>query len=112
MKMSLPKICLIMICLTLLSSCALRSAPVVTMGSYLEVQNGETREQILAAFGPPVTIELKDDGTEIFTYIERISMEEEIIEARYYYFYIKDGVVVGKVLRVEERPQALDADQI
>jgi len=82
------------------------------MGSYLQVQDGETREQILRSFGPPVTIELKDDGTEIFTYIERISLNEEIIEARYYYFYIKDGVVIGKVLRVQERPQALDADQI
>lgn len=112
MKMSLPKICTIFILSFGLFGCALRSGPVVTMGSYLQVQDGETREQILKAFGPPITIELKDDGTEIFTYIERISLEEEIIEARYYYFYIKDGVVVGKVLRVQERPQALDADQI
>ncbi len=112
MKMSFLKLCMGIFCLALLSGCALRSSPVVTMGSYLQVQDGETREQILQAFGPPVSIELKDDGTEIFTYIERISLEDEIIEARYYYFYIKNGIVVGKVLRVEERPQALDADQI
>ena len=94
------------------ASCATRSAQVVTMDSYLKVENGETREDILQKFGEPVSIEMKDNGLEIFTYIERFSINQQIIEARYYYFYIKDGKVVGKIANVVDRPQTINSDQL
>ena len=81
------------------------------MKTYLPVENGETREQILEKFGEPVSITLRDDGVEIFKYIERFSLYGEVVEARAYYFYIKDGIVIGKIAQVQDRPDAMDADQ-
>lgn len=94
------------------TSCATRPGKVVTMKSYLQVENGETREQILKDFGEPFSIELKEDGTEIFTYIERFFWKDEVIDSRFYYFYIKNGKVVGKVATSEPQTQSIDSDGI
>jgi outer membrane protein assembly factor BamE (lipoprotein component of BamABCDE complex) len=92
------------------AGCATQSGRVITMDSYLEVHNGETRAEILSQFGEPLSIELKDDGTEIFTYIERFSMNGKVVEARYYYFYIKGDKVVGKIANTVDRPQSINSD--
>ena len=94
------------------AGCATQSGRVITMNSYLDVHNGESRQDVLDQFGEPVSIELKDDGTEIFTYIERFSMNGEVVEARYYYFYIKNDKVVGKVVNTEDRPQSINSDEL
>ena len=112
MKMSFLKYLLLVGVVCCFGACATRSGKVVTMDSYLQVENGETREQILQQFGEPVSIEMNDEGVEIFTYIERFSMNNQVVEARSYYFYIKDGVVVGKIANVVDRPQVLDSDNL
>lgn len=112
MKISLLKFLCLILPFFMNMSCATRSAKVVTMNSYLQVKNGETREDILKKFGEPVTIEMNDSGVEIFTYIERFELQQQVVEARYYYFYIKDGKVIGKVANVVNRPQTINSDQM
>jgi outer membrane protein assembly factor BamE (lipoprotein component of BamABCDE complex) len=92
-------------------SCDTKSSQIITMKTYLPVENGETREEILKKFGEPVSIILRDDGVEIFKYIERFSLYGEVVESRAYYFYIKDGKVIGKIAQIQDRPDAMDADQ-
>ncbi|MCH9811251.1 hypothetical protein K0U07_00635 [bacterium] len=93
-------------------SCATRSAKVITMKSYLQVENGETREQVLQQFGEPFSIEMNDSGVEVFTYIERFFMNGEVYDSRYYYFYIKDGKVIGKVATSEPAPLQINSDDL
>ena len=93
-------------------SCATRSSKVITMESYLQVETGETREEILRQFGEPFTIEMNDRGVEVFTYIERFFMNGEVYDSRYYYFYIKDGKVVGKVATNEPAPLQINSDEL
>ncbi|MCH9617258.1 MAG: hypothetical protein SP4CHLAM5_07820 [Chlamydiia bacterium] len=110
MKTSLLKFFVFLLTASCFVACATQPGKVITMDSYLQVENGETREDILREFGEPLTIELKDDGTEIFTYIERFFMNGKVIEAHYYYFYIKGGKVVGKLVKTEDRPQSINSD--
>ncbi len=110
MKTSVPKLFLLVV-MCMFVSCATRSGRVVTMDSYLEVNNGETREGLIQKFGEPISIEVNTDGTEIFTYFERLSLNGYVMKSTTYYFILRDGVVVGKSAVVEDRPQAIDADE-
>jgi outer membrane protein assembly factor BamE (lipoprotein component of BamABCDE complex) len=107
---TLKILCIGVLCL--FSACATRSGRVVTMNTYLEVNNGETRDQLLQKFGEPVSIEVSTDGTEIFTYIERLSLNGEVMKSTTYYFILKNGVVVEKTAKVVDRTQSIDSNQM
>lgn len=112
MKISLVKYYVLLLAIFAFTGCATRPGRVITMNSYLEVHNGETRDQILRQFGEPFAIELKDDGMEILTYIERFTMDGKVVQARYYYFYIKGDKVVGKIVNTVDRPLSIDSDDL
>ena len=82
------------------------------MNSYLQVQEGKTRQDVLKEFGEPVSIEVNDEGMETFTYIEYFSLDERVVQARYYYFYFKNDKLIGKAVQIKDRPQSIDSDQL
>ena len=84
----------------------------MTMDSYLEVNTGESREELIQKFGEPASIEVNTDGTEIFTYSERLTMNGHVMKFTTYYFILKDGKVVQKSAKVEDRPQTINSDQM
>lgn len=110
MKTSSVKALLVLLVLCF-GACTTRTTKVPTMDSYLEVEEGDTREDVLRKFGSPVSITVEGDGTEIYKYIERFSLNGEVIESRTYLFYIKDGKVVGKIANTVHRPQVIDSDK-
>lgn len=99
---------LILLC----AGCATYSSYIVTMDSYLQVETGETREELIQKFGEPVSIEAHTDGTEIYTYIERLTMNGEVMKSTTYCFTIKEGKVVDKSAKVVDRTQSVDSNQM
>lgn len=108
--MKISHLSLLFLCL--FSSCATRSSPVITMETYLEVQRGETREDILREFGEPMTIEMNSEGIETFIYVERFFLNQEVQEERHYYIYFKNDKVIGKAYKTGVRPQIIDSDML
>ena len=94
------------------SQCTTKSTNVITMDCYLATENGQTRQELIDEFGSPYSITLDDSGTETFTYIERLYMNNVTVEIRYYYFYIKDDKVIGKMVKIVDRPSTMDAEQL
>lgn len=93
-----------------LSACSLQKGPVMTVEGYQNIQIGMSEETLVKTFGPPHSTSHRDSGVVIYEYIERFEMvmegqtEQSIIEMRRYYFFIKDGIVVSKHMRLYDRP--------
>jgi hypothetical protein len=107
MKISVPKI--LSLVFLLFAGCSNYNSRVATMNGYLQVENGETRQQVIEEFGQPASIEVHDDGLEVLKYIEQLSINGEVVEVRYYYFYIRNGKVTGKLANIVDRPSQIDS---
>lgn len=107
MKKSLLKLAL----LISLCGCTIQKSKVVTMPQYLKVQKGETKQDIIEKFGEPKSIEVRDDGVEVYFYMEQLRINGQVVEMRHYYFYIKDDVVIRKYLQVTTKPSEFTSDQ-
>jgi hypothetical protein len=85
--------------LLLLAACA--SGPsVVTMNAFYDIPVGATKNEVIAKAGDPTAIEKKDDGSEEYQYVERMTAGARLLQERHYIITLKDGVVVSK--RVEQ----------
>ena len=82
------------------------------MDSYLEIQEGVTREKIMQEFGEPASMEMSTDGIETLIYIERFYLNQQVLTVKYYYFHFKDGRLVGKEVKVIDRPQRINSDEL
>ena len=69
---------------------------IVTMEEYSEIEVGMTKEELLKQLGPPYSIQKLTHNQEEYEYIERISVDEYVVEERHYFFLIKDGKVYSK----------------
>lgn len=90
-----------------LSACSFDKQPIVTIEGYQETQIGMSEEALIQKFGPPHSITHRDSGVVIYEYVERFQMdqtEDSIVEIRRYYFFIQDGQVVSKHMRLYDRP--------
>lgn len=100
----------------ILSACSFNKQPVVTIEGYQETQIGTSEETLLKAFGPPHSITHRESGVIIYEYIERFRLDDQIdqslVEVRRYYFFIKDGIVVSKHMRLYDRPGYEPMDQL
>jgi hypothetical protein len=92
--------------------CDTKHSNVVSMDCYLEVQEGTTRQKIMQEFGEPASMEMSTDGIETLTYIERFFLNQQVIQVKYYYFHFKDGHLVGKEVKIVDRPQSINSDEL
>ncbi len=87
--------------------CARQQKPTMTLDTFQETHVGMSEELLVKTYGPPFNTYYKDNGIVVYEYIERFSMgsaEMRVVEARRYYFYIKDGKVVSKQMSVKNQP--------
>ena len=79
----------------------------MTMESYQCIQIGASEEALAKEYGKPHSITYLDTGTIVYEYVERFQIgqtQNSIVEIRRYFFYIKDGKVVSKYVRLYDRP--------
>ena len=77
------------------------------MEAYHSTHIGISEEVLVKTYGQPQNIFHQDSGVIIYEYIERFQMgmtEKSIVEIRRYYFYIKDGKVSSKQVRIFNQP--------
>ena len=98
---------LLVVLVLVAASCALNKSPIMTMDKYRGIEVGMTEGQFIEKNGHPHSIISRDDGTIIFEYVERFSLgsgRSTIVEIRRYYFYVKDGKIVGKQVKIINPP--------
>ena len=78
-----------------LTACA-SGSKVLTMDSYYDIPIGATQEEVVAKAGDPWKITHKEDGTEEYLYVERMSAGARLLQERRYIITIKNGTVVSK----------------
>lgn len=89
MKYLLPMFFLI------LAACA--SGPsALSRAAYADISIGSTREEVIAEVGKPIHVTKKDDGSEEFEYVERLTVGGRLLQERRYFILLKDGVVISK----------------
>lgn len=89
--------------LLFLLGCAANSE-LMTRDRYAEVEIGMKASEIEQRFGKPYQIVSREEGKETYEYIEKITMNNQVIEQRRYYIVIQDGKVVGKYMKLSNPP--------
>jgi hypothetical protein len=86
---------LAIISLFTLAACA-SGHSVLTMDTFYDIPVGATKDEVISKAGDPSTIRKKDDGTEEYEYVERMSAGARLLQERRYVIILKDGLVVSK----------------
>lgn len=89
--------------------------PMMTTERFEEVNIGISEELLVKKYGPPLNIYHRDDGVTVYEYIERFNMgtaENRIVEARRYFFYVKEGKVVSKQMSIKNQPSFEPMNQV
>lgn len=94
---------LFVLSLLFLIGCATNST-MMTRDRYAEVEVGMKASDIEHRFGKPYQIVSREEGKETYEYIEKITMNNQVIEQRRYYIVIQDGKVVGKYMKLSNPP--------
>lgn len=74
------------------------------MQQYQEIGIGTSKSQVEELAGKPTAIHKKEDGTIEYEYVERIKVGARDVEARHYFFIIKDGQVISKRVKQSSPP--------
>ena len=77
---------------------------VMSSNGYSEVQVGMNVKDLVKVYGKPYQIHSKGYKSEVYEYIERIIMGNQVIEQKRYYFVVDDDMIVGKYLKVNNPP--------
>lgn len=65
---------------------------------------GTPADQVVRQYGEPYSVRDRGGGLLEYQYIERVSMNNELVYENHYFLTIVDGQVVGKYFREETRP--------
>ena len=98
MKFAIPLI----ICL-LLTSCIQKQA-VMTRKGYATINLGMPISEVKTKYGPPYAIYSKDSNSDVYEYIERITLGTQVIEQMRYYLIVSKGKITGKYVKVNTPP--------
>ena len=89
----------------LLAACTGRT--VMTSANFQKTHVGMSEESLVKTYGRPMHIYVKDDGTEIYEYIERFQLGtayNATVEARAYLFYIRNKKIIHKQVVIRTQP--------
>lgn len=92
---------LLILCLFLVS-CGVTCA--MTRPQYDCVMIGTPITEVMAISGEPYSVRSCGDGTEEYEYIERLSMNGELVYENHYFLTVANGEVVSKRIKQENRP--------
>jgi hypothetical protein len=97
--------------ISLLTLAACASGPsVVSMDSFYDIPVGASKEEVIAKAGDPSSITKKEDGTEEYHYVERLTAGARLLQERRYTIVLKDGVVVSKKIeQASPNPMTFDS---
>jgi outer membrane protein assembly factor BamE (lipoprotein component of BamABCDE complex) len=92
--------------LLFLSACSFKSATVMTSENFHKTHVGMSEEAFLKIYGEPLNVYHKDNGEVVYEYVERfqMGMSERYVEARKYYFTIKNKKVIHKQMVISNQP--------
>lgn len=103
-KKTLWAFCLILFACT---ACARNTKPMMNLEAFEEANVGMSEENLVKTYGEPLNKYYHDNGVAVYEYIERFNMgpaENRVVEARRYYFYIRDGKVISKQMSIKNQP--------
>lgn len=72
------------------------SSKVMTMNAYYEVEVGWTESQLKDSLGRPFAVKSLSSGERELEYIERVFVDDRMVELRHYFFTIKGDIVTSK----------------
>ncbi len=91
----------------LLAACNIRATNVMTGENFSKTHVGSSEESLIKTYGQPLSVYHKDNGETVYEYVERFQMggpDNRIVEARKYYFTIKDKKIVHKQMVLSNQP--------
>lgn len=71
---------------------------------YNSIMTGTSAKEIVQKYGEPYAVHDRGKGLLEYEYIERVSMNNELIYENHYFLTIVNGQVVGKRFTEETRP--------
>ncbi len=92
----------IIICL-LFTGCIQKQAMMTSRG-YASINVGISIYEIKNKYGPPYAIHSKDSTSEVYEYIERITLGTQIVEQMRYYLIVSKGKVIKKYIKINTPP--------
>lgn len=98
MKNIVSLLILCFFCSCSVSSCAMSRL------DYDCVVLGMPIEEVMARAGEPYSVRCLSHGEEEYEYIERLSMNSELVYENHYYFKVVNGQIVSKRIYQENRP--------
>ena len=76
----------------------------MTLSGFQQTHIGMSEENLRKNYGSPHETSHLNNGIIVYEYVERFEAEMHIIQIRRYLFYIRDGKVVSKQMRLYDRP--------
>lgn len=78
----------------------------MTSENFHKTHVGMSEETFLKTYGEPLNVYHKDNGEVVYEYVERfqMGMSERYVEARKYYFTIKNKKVIHKQMVISNQP--------
>jgi hypothetical protein len=92
--------------LALLTACSFKGSAVMTGENFGKTHVGMPEEMLVNTYGKPLNVYHKDNGEVVYEYVERfqMGMSERYVEARRYYFTIKNKKIIHKQMVISNQP--------
>ena len=82
---------------------------IMTFDAFSDIEEGINEKELKEMAGTPYSIKNLGNGIKEYEYIERIIIDDRVIEMNHYIFIIKDGIVTSKkVIKGENFKPFLD----
>ncbi len=96
----------IIVLIGLISACSFKSSNVMTGENFQKIHVGMSEESLLKTYGRPLNVYHKDNGEIVYEYVERfqMGMSERYVEARRYYFHVKNKKIIHKQMVISNQP--------
>ncbi len=76
----------------------------MTRGGFAEIEPGMSISEVEKSYGKPYQIHSRDGNSDIYEYIERITIGPQTVEQRSYYLIVANKKVVGKYMKYSTPP--------
>lgn len=83
---------------------ACHKQPLMTKQGFAEVEPGVPIKEVEKKYGKPYAVYSRDGNSDIYEYIERITMGPETVMQCRYYLIVSNGTVVGKYSKYSTPP--------
>ena len=90
-----------------LAACGARASSVMTGENFQKTHVGMSEEALVKKYGHPLNTYCKDNGDVIYEYVERFQLggaTNNTIEARRYYFTIRNHKIMSKRMVIANQP--------